>query len=282
MVTKKWIFAVLGLVFLVAVVFYFIYSNRNQSNQGNISVSGEKVIEYSASGGPLKILNNASGKFEYLSDLNVEKDNEIDDVAFSPDGKSYLYSSVYNFPSDQVLSEEDDIEARSVYFSDKKGPSIFKAYSPVWLSNGKIIYQDRNSYELVIYSVTEQKEISRHDFGFEDSVEIYPLDENNIVALPTTYDVGEITSQIIDLETGKIKNYLSGLGLEIKTIVGTNLLAYQQIDTSNNALTKIINWETRAQVGETGIPVWSLTWDKQGAVKYLDSQTNKLVNLTAQ
>jgi len=279
MTTKKWLFAILGLIFLLAVVFYFIYSS--QSNQQVVSLSGEKVIAYSASGGSLKVLNNTTGKFEYLADLSLEKNDEIGEVVFSPNGKSYLYSTVYNLPSDQILEEEDEVEARSVYFSGKKEPSIFNAYSPVWLSSNKIIYQDCNSYELVIYSVREQKEISRHDFDFADLVEIFPLEENSIIALPATYDVSKITSQTINLESGKIKNYLTGLGLEIKTILGTDFLAYQIIDSENKSETKVINWRDGTEITKTNQSAGLLVWDKEGRVKYLDSKSNKLIDLTA-
>ena len=285
MVTKKRIFIACGLllaIIAIVVIFYKTSGQKDQAGQKMVKPSGEKVITYSSKGGNLKILNNSTGKFEYLSDLKIEEDAEVDNVALSPDTKKYLYTTVQVFDGNKILGEEDDEEARTIYLSDAQEPIIFKAYSPAWLSDNKIIYQDRNSFELVVYSVVEKKEIQRKDYGLDYSVEIQPLDEQQIITVPSSYDVVETTSKIINLGSDSVKDYIDGLGLQIKTIVGSDLLAYQTSDENGNTNIVIFNWKTGKKIGEkSNISLQLLTWDSQGNIKYIDNKTNNLVDLNS-
>lgn len=279
MTTKRWLLVAVGLVAIIIVIYYAY--NRNGTNvERDAYTSGEKVVEYSPSGGPLRVLNETTGQFETVSDLSVEPNNEIERISFSPNGDSYLYSSLYDYPKDQILDADDNVEARSVYLSGDSKPIINNAHGSAWLSNDKLIYQDIKSLEVVTYSATRREELSRHNFDLENIVELHPLDENTAIALPISYDVSEVTSQIIYLDTLQTKNYISGLGLEVKTILDTDLIAYQVFDAEGNSQTAVSNWKTRNTVRTTDIYANALIWDKTGKLKYWDYETDTLIDLT--
>ena len=276
---KKFILLLLaGLLITISILgiyFVFIKSKTGLTEEDRIiDTNTGQVIRHKPSKNDIDIIDGQGNTV--TTSINKDEKYYIENIVISPNNKKILYTTVYNYGQDEVIEEEDNPESQNLNIKNIDNPNddlnIHNTYSGVWLSDDKIAYQDAETNEIIIYSLSLKKEILRKDFKLENQHLLQPISEDKLIALPFCYDVSVIKSYLIDLKTNKSSLFLEGEGLKIKTCLGSDYLAYQQA-TDNGQILKIIKWNSMQEMfNSKEMTVDSVYWNEKGAIYQLNNQ----------
>jgi hypothetical protein len=260
---------------LIIIIGIFIFVSRSPkalqpASQITYSTNETDELSFNQNSGTLSRFNPNTNQFESVTRI---PDKQVIDFQLSADSSSLFYT-FDPFSSNQVIEQGINPEAQTLKVKSLNDQTTAltkeNTFSAVWLDASTLIYQDISPLgggKLVIYSLKEAKEIKRVDLGSSDQVVISPLSKSYVVVYDYSTDVGQVSSQIVNLDSLTREKFLSGNGLEIKTVPDSKYLAYQT--ASGEAVkTTVINWQTREKLYELNSPIHNLDWQKNDDVIY--------------
>lgn len=267
---KKFLIAIIILVLaLFGLAAYLFWPKANKSNQpaSTSTEINQFVASYDSSGqgivldvnnNQIKKIDSKTGKSTVLYAVEGTKPNYF---ALSNNEKSLFITT--DVPESDITGDSSDLEHLSVVSLDNSFTKVEEnnVFSPVWISNEKIAYYvlDQDKGQLVVKDIKQNKNINQVKIEREGTQQVSVLDENNVLINDFSSDVGDIASSIINLKTGKITPYLSGLGLKFKTVPGSKFVGYQVIE-NDQATTRIVDWQSKAKILEKRETIDNFDW----------------------
>jgi len=108
-----------------------------------------------------------------------------------------------------------------------------KAISPIFISNNEIAYnfydEEEEISRLYIFNLNNNREEKVLDFGDNYEKTLYPVNDKLLIAVDFSYDVGELYSEIIDIENETKTEYLKGDSLYYQVNPRGDILAVSEI-----------------------------------------------------
>lgn len=276
MKNKKTILLIAIALILLLTLIYFNTrreTTNDKTNQPVIQFDEDQILRYSPDGSNLEIKDD--NDYRYLSKLPLDNNRTIINVNLSPNQNLLLYSSIKEYGENEVIDVDENNESQTLHLKQigedqQSTQMILDTYSAKWLSEDEIIYQDIETDELVIYSLRDKQEVYRKDFDLINMTNLYPLTDSEIIAVPYSYDVSDLQAEFINLEKNSKSDYLSGNGLEIKTILNTPYLYYSTIEGTTRTAT-VVEWKTGKTIYTTTDSNF-YTWDEEGSLYRVDQE----------
>lgn len=280
--------AVAAIIITLGIYFATRRSAPTQNNQTEQTFTASTgVLQFDPKSQTISIFDPAINRTKKLTSI---ADSDVIDMATNADQTSLLYSTS-SFPPDSVLQVGDNPEAQILNIKSLSGAfaDISKAnvFSPAWLSPDKIIYQDipdSGNGDLVIFSVSENQIVNRVSFEPATQSQIHPLNDKTVIVSDFSSDVGDVTSRLVNLDSGEYSDYIAGYGLQFKSVPASKYLAYQT-SSKDSAETKtaIIDWSSKEKILELDSSWVSLVgWAANGEkIYYIENSLLKSYDIVS-
>lgn len=274
---NKKLILIIGLVLIALLIIIFIPKSKQSYVETNEIVSSQDDA----------LIFNPSSKTIFYQDEETGASAEIAKTNTSElisaelnQNKTQLLFSEPTVSEDQVIDENVNVEAEvlsvQVLGQEKAPLTIQNVFSPIWIDNDTIVYQDISQTDkssIVLFSTTTGKEEQRITLASPTQLTLQILNQTNILLSEYSSDIGDVKAQILNLSTEKFTEFTTGYGFKARTQSGSELLGYQTSESySGSASTKIINWKTQKQVLALNVPVAKIAWDANN-VYYIEGTT---------
>lgn len=281
--SKKKIIIISVIVLAIIVLIYVALTNKKQSSTTS-STSTDQSTNYfpSSTSTNSLVLDQNSGQVSQIdsqgatSPLTTLADKNAYGLQLSPDGKSLLYAND-TYSSDHViqLGENPDAQTLTVKPLDETASavSLKNIFSPTWVSPTRLVFLDFSKNQIVVFDSALNKEIKRIANPLQSEINIYALDQDNIILSDYTTDASKLTARILNLTSGKATNLASADNLSIKTKLNSKLLTFSKTE---EAVTSgiLYNWASDQNVlnfsGDANQADWS---DQQNLFYFIDSNS---------
>lgn len=271
---NKKLLIIIGVVLVVILVIVFSpRSDKSTPQTKDLIYSGATLLEFDPSAKTISQVDDETGD---RSEIATTSTGEIISAELNPNGTQILYSEP-SVSEDTVIDETMNPEAENLYIQAigrEKGPTtISNVFSPVWVDNNIIAYQDiseAGNGSIVLYSANESRELRRINIAQYTQKSIRVLNDTTLLISDYSSDIGDISSKTLDLTTGKFAEFITSYGFVARTLQDSPLLAYQTSKAFSGSVdTRVINWKTQKVVLSVSSPVTKVAWS-QDSIYYIE------------
>ena len=143
-----------------------------------------------------------------------------------------------------------------------------KDISPIFISNNEIAYNSYDEEEeisnLYILNLNNNRKEKILDFGDNYEKNLYPVNNKLLIAVDFSYDVGELYSEIVDIENKTKIEYLKGNSLYYQVNPRGDILAVSEIKNELYLVNLAYPLESRVQNINIKTSRKEIIWENEG------------------